>query len=104
MVGKLDLGQGENNGFYPRLAKANAEAEATPTIILEGPFNTSGVKYWLLAQNATPTEAMVSVGFDIDADPNPDVFVPLKTFIDNPDLDPKAQAAIRAKAQKLWGV
>ncbi|SFL44687.1 hypothetical protein [Shimia aestuarii] len=72
-------------------------ADATLTEILPlvyGPFSTvTGVTYWLRA-------GVWTIGFDIDADPDPDLFVPLATFLASA-IGPVTRQQVTEQAQQL---
>ena len=50
-----------------------------------GPFTTtSGSKYWLRSRGSDPVK--VAIGFDIDSDPRPDIWIRYYKYIAIPDV------------------
>jgi hypothetical protein len=65
-----------------------------------GPYTTSGgTTYWLRFPDDNPTFQTAEVGFDIDADPEPDVFVPYTEFMLLPGVDDADKAEVAAKVR-----
>jgi hypothetical protein len=95
MVGKLNIGQGEDYAFDIRAARAVAEAgDAAPVQEPEvlGPFTTEGQVYYIRTIEW-------GVGFDIDGQPPADVFVPPEA-LDDAHLYTTQRAAIRRKLRE----
>ena len=105
MVGKLDIGT--DNGDYAfdiRAARATAEAAAagaTPGTITpapSGPYTSAaGGPFWFRRRD----NGRVQVGFNIDSDPDPDIWRRLVRFVSNDSVDPDYRADIRAQAIAL---
>ena len=103
MVGKLDIGT--DNGDYAfdiRAARATAEAAAgaapggisSPTPI--GPYSsTEGAPYWF---RTNPNTGKVQVGWDIDSDPDPDIWRRLTAFLNDGSVDLQYRLDVETQA------
>jgi hypothetical protein len=102
MVGKLNLDLGEDYAYDIRRAREVAEGGTRIEPIapgeMRGPFPslTGGAPYWLRVR---PRNKKWEVGFDVDQDPDADVWTNLKAFVDNPQIVTPYRKEIEARAK-----